>query len=66
MLGSKRKVNLGFAHLNVQVLVTRRTNALKTPEVHHIFNTNVLVLLREAWIDDFSDTTVNGFEPSIK
>lgn len=54
-----------FTLLNVQGLVTRRTNKLKTQEIQNIFHSSDAVLLTETWTDDFSDIYVNNFEAFI-
>ncbi len=51
-----------FALLNVQGLVTKRTNKLCSPDVINLFKTNDIVLFTETWTDEFSDLHVDGFE----
>lgn len=53
---------LRFSLLNVQGLVTKRTNKLKTEEFQTIFNSSDIVLLTESWTNDFSDIQVDHFE----
>ena len=55
-------MSLRFSLLNVQGLVSRRTNKLKSSELLNIFESSDLVLLTETWTDDFSDISVNHFE----
>lgn len=55
-------MSLRYSLLNVQGLVSRRTNKLKLSELQHIFASSDLVLLTETWTDDFSDISVNHFD----
>ena len=58
-------MNLRFALLNVQGLVTKRTNKLQTQELRDIFNSNDIVLLTETWTDNSSEVAVSNFEAFI-
>ena len=58
-------MNLRFALLNVQGLVTKRTNKLQTQELMDIFNSNDIVLLTETWTDNSSEVAVSNFEAFI-
>lgn len=58
-------MHLRFTLLNVQGLVTKRTNKLKTEEFQNIFNSNDIVLLTETWTNNFSDIYVNNFESYV-
>ena len=55
------KVNLCFALLNVQGLVTKRTNKLQTQELRDIFNSYDIFLLTETWTDNSSEVAVSNF-----
>jgi len=48
--------------LNVQGLVTRRTNKLTSPELLSIFQTHDVVLLTETWANSYCDVNVPNFE----
>ena len=56
---------LRISLLNVQGLVTKRTNKLKSMEFQNIFKNNDLVLLTETWTNEFSDISVNNFESFV-
>lgn len=56
---------LRFCLLNVQGLVTKRTNKLKTEEFVTIFNSNDIVLLTETWTNEYSNTEVDNFDAFI-
>lgn len=56
---------LKLSLLNIQGLVTRRTNKLKTLEMQKIFSSSDIVLLTETWTNDFSDIAVDNFEAFI-
>ena len=58
-------MNLRFALLNVQGLVTKRTNKLQTQELRDIFNSNDIVLFTERWTDNSSEVAVSNFEAFI-
>ena len=49
--------------LNVQGLVTKRTNKLHTKELQNIFNHSVLLV--ETWTNDFSDIDVINFHSFV-
>ena len=59
---AQSQTSVRFSLLNIQGLVSRRTNKLKSSELQHIFESSDLVLLTETWTDDFSDISVNHFE----
>ena len=58
-------MSLRLSLLNIQGLVTRRTNKLKTPELQKVFESSDVVLLTETWTNDFSDVAVKKFETYI-
>lgn len=51
--------------LNVQGLVTKRTNKLQTVEFQNIFPSSDVVLLTETWTNQYSDIEVNNFEAYV-
>lgn len=51
--------------LNVQGLVTKRTNKLQTDEFQNIFSSSDVVLLTETWTNQYSNIDVNGFEAYV-
>ena len=61
-IGSKEKVALRFTLLNVQGLVSRRTNKLKTDEIQTVFDNSDVAMFTETWTNDLSNIEVNNFE----
>ena len=55
-------MHLKFALLNIQCLISRRTNKLESQELEHIFQTNDLVLLTETWAGEYSDVSFPDFK----
>lgn len=55
-------MNLRFALLNVQGLISKRINKLKSKEVSTIFQNNDVVLFTEVWSSEIQDLSVDGFE----
>lgn len=55
-------MNLRFALLNVQGLISKRVNKLKTKEVSSVFQNNDVVLFTEVWSNELLDLSVDGFE----
>lgn len=51
--------------LNVQGLVTKRTNKLQTVEFQNIFSSSDIVLLTETWTNHYSDIDVTNFEAYV-
>ena len=58
-------MTLRFTLLNVQGLVTRRTNKLKTPEMQNVFDCSDVVMFTETWTNDLSNIDVNNFESFV-
>ena len=58
-------MTLRFTLLNVQGLVTRRTNKLKSCEMQKNFNSSDAVLFTETWTNDLSNIDVNNFESFV-
>ena len=58
-------MTLRFTLLNVQRLVTRRTNKLKTPEMQNVFDSSDVVMFTETWTNDLSNIDVNNFESFV-
>ena len=58
-------MTLRFTLLNVQGLVTRRTNKLKTPEMQKVFDSSDVVMFTETWTNDLSNIEVNNFESFV-
>ena len=54
-------MHLNFALLNIECLISRRTNKLESQEFITIFQNNDLVLLTETWSDEYSDLFFAGF-----
>lgn len=48
--------------LNVQGLISKRVNKLKSKELFPIFQNNDIILFTETWTSDISDLNVDGFE----
>ena len=48
--------------MNVQGLISRRTNKLLTPELQNVFQNNDVVLFTETWSNNMSDVHVDNFE----
>ena len=46
---------MNFALLNIQCLISKRTNKLKLKELSHIFENNDLILLTETWTNESSE-----------
>ena len=57
--------NLRFSVLNINGLISRRTNKIKSREFQDILNSSDVVLLTETWTNDFSDIYVNNFEAFV-
>ena len=53
---------LRFCLLNVQGLVSKRTNKLKSREFQNIFSKNDIILITESWTDEYSDIEVGDFD----
>ena len=58
-------MSLRCSLLNVQGLVTKRTNKLKKEELQNIFSSSDIVLLVETWTNDFSDIDVSNFHSFV-
>lgn len=52
---------MNFALLNIQCLISKRTNKLKLKELLHIFENNDLILLTETWTNESSEISFPGF-----
>ncbi|MEW8548380.1 MAG: reverse transcriptase family protein, partial [Candidatus Thiodiazotropha sp.] len=52
---------MNFVLLNIQCLISKRTNKLKLKELTDIFYKNDLILLTETWTNEFSDISFPGF-----
>ena len=48
--------------MNIQGLVTKRTNKLKSVELNDIFKSSDIVLFTETWTDEYSDVNVDDFD----
>ena len=48
--------------MNVQGLITKRSNKLTSPELQNIFKTNDIVCLTETWGNNCHNFDVDGFE----
>ena len=55
-------MQLNFAVLNIQCLISKRTNKLNLQELTTIFEANDLVMLTETWTDEYSDLSFAGFK----
>ena len=55
-------MHFNVAFLNIQCLISRRTNKLQSQELKNIFDKNDLVLLNETWTDVYSDVSFLGFK----
>ena len=55
-------MHFNVAFLNIQCLISRRTNKLQSQELKNIFDKNDLVLLNETWTDEYSDVSFLGFK----
>ena len=55
-------MQLNFVLLNIQCLISKRTNKLNSQELRNIFASNDLVMLNETWTDDYSDLSFDGFK----
>ena len=52
---------LNFTLLNVQGLISKRSNKLQSKEMTQIFQQNDFILLTEIWINELCDISVDGF-----
>ena len=52
---------MNFALLNIQGLISKRSNKLQSKELIQIFQHNDFILLTEIWTNDMSDISVDGF-----
>lgn len=52
---------MNFVLLNIQCLISKRTNKLKLKELSHIFDNNDLILLTETWTNESSEISFPGF-----
>ena len=55
-------MQLNFVLLNIQCLISKRTNKLNSQELRNTFASNDLVMLTETWTDDYSDLSFDGFK----
>ena len=55
-------MNLRISALNINGLISKRPNKIKTHEFQDILDNSDVVLLTEAWTSDHSDIKVNHFE----
>ena len=55
-------MNLRISALNINGLISTRTNKIKTHEFQDILDNSDVVLLTEAWTSDLSDIKINHFE----
>ena len=55
-------MNLRISLLNVQGLISKRVNKLKSKELFSIFQNHDIILFTETWTSDISDLNVDGFE----
>ena len=55
-------MNLRISALNINGLISKRTNKIKTHEFQDILDNSDVVLLTEAWTSDLSDIKINHFE----
>ena len=54
-------MRLRFSLLNIQGLVTKRTNKLKSEEVINLFSCNDIVMFTETWTNEYSDLEFDNF-----
>ena len=55
-------MHINFVVLNIQCLISKRTNKLILQELRHILENNDLLLLTETWTDAYSDISFPGFK----
>ena len=55
-------MNPRISLLNVQGLISKRVNKLKSKELFSIFQNHDIILFTETWTSDISDLNVDGFE----
>ena len=55
-------MKLRFALINIQGLVSKRQNKLKSQELVAIFRNNDIVLIMESWFNEHLDSNSNEFE----
>ena len=57
----RESVRFNFTLLNIQGLISRRSNKLRSKELTQIFQQNDFILLTETWTNDLCDISVDGF-----
>ena len=55
-------MQFNFVLLNIQCLISKRTNKLNLEELKNIFDVNDLVMLTETWTNEYSDLSFEGFK----
>ena len=55
-------MQFNFVLLNIQCLISKRTNKLNLEELKNIFDVNDLVMLTETWTNEYNDLSFEGFK----
>ena len=55
-------MHLNCTLLNIQYLISKRTNKLESQELKQFFQNNDIVLLTETWSDEYYDLTFPDFK----
>ena len=58
----QEEVHVRFAFLNVEGLVTKRTNKLQSPDLLTLFQHNDIIMFNETWTSELSDIAVANFD----